>query len=1068
MVIKVKYNGEWVKIPYLSTGADSSINYVEEAPKNGQQYTRKDGAWTVLNIPDDITESINSKVDKVEGKELSSNDFTDAYKTKLDGIAAGAEVNVNADWNAVEGDAQILNKPTLATVATSGQYSDLTGIPSLSNVATSGSYNDLSNKPTIITSDEVDQKINTVVGSVYRVKGTVANYNALPTTNVVVGDVYNLEDTGANYVATSTTPTWNKLSETVDLSAYSTTAQNDEKYQPKGNYSTSFADEEDITVDENNLLKFKDKEYSPKDYSGMGRKVLRKHYVNGINTLTQHMINKPNTIYVIQYDYCLDDQTIEIPENCVLQFEGGSLRNGIITLNKTSIKSKHRCFIDLVIKGSALETVYLSWFLNKTDEDSFIGFNSFIDLYNNSIEEATFIFDVTELHITLPKNFKGFYITRSVDFCNIKVYVKNIHKYSTLFIWSRKDEIQEVEINKDEIDLKNIDFTKYFGRKDVILHLYDNNELVHRLGYEYGAHKSDMIEVASGYFKNQPCTPYNEEEVDLTCYFVETKKEITYIKNITIIRKDSLHVTTAINIEWNSNVVLDNISVYTDIDIENNNIYSDTAIKINNCTSIKVNNLIIKNTYSSKSNSGYGISCNSVYDIQFENIKTTSEWGVFGTNYMNKVAIYNSTINRFDIHCYGKDILFNNVNFYGVENQFSGIVGYIKFDNCVFNENFRPITYEGSYQLYLKHDVIFYNCTWYKTNESYLLNVYNMGSRYNDSARKGYEKKYIPNIYIDNMKVISETNNGSNFIVLHNPWCSNVVIDGYFKLSLKNTILKAPKDKIPTYFTLSDNRMTINRDIIIDFDNVSTDKSLDQGFILPDKKLYAPLNGVVYNNKLITCDKEYINVYNSDFGDNIDSINDRYVNCISSRISGHRQITTSKELIRTYTNCDIILDSIDDPGCIGDANFFNCNIIGLGNIDSIKLYRYLVIINCKTKLNIEGVSDELNANSEYIRDRLKNISVLDQNNIIDYYPHTSLQIAFPDIYQYYINRSGTHFRNERSSGSFNNRPIESQGARVGYSYFCTDKQTSEGGTNGIMIYHKGNNIWVDSLGRVIE
>ena len=37
--------------------------------------------------------------------------------TKLDSIAAGAEVNVNADWNAVSGDAQILNKPTLGTAA---------------------------------------------------------------------------------------------------------------------------------------------------------------------------------------------------------------------------------------------------------------------------------------------------------------------------------------------------------------------------------------------------------------------------------------------------------------------------------------------------------------------------------------------------------------------------------------------------------------------------------------------------------------------------------------------------------------------------------------------------------------------------------------------------------------------------------------------------------------------------------------------------------------------------------------------------------------------------------------
>lgn len=41
--------------------------------------------------------------------------------------------------------------PSLATVATSGAYSDLTGAPSLATVATSGSYSDLTNKPTIPT-----------------------------------------------------------------------------------------------------------------------------------------------------------------------------------------------------------------------------------------------------------------------------------------------------------------------------------------------------------------------------------------------------------------------------------------------------------------------------------------------------------------------------------------------------------------------------------------------------------------------------------------------------------------------------------------------------------------------------------------------------------------------------------------------------------------------------------------------------------------------------------------------------------------------------------------------------
>jgi len=45
--------------------------------------------------------------------------MTNTDKSKLDGIASGAEVNVNADWNATSGDAQILNKPTLGTAAAS-------------------------------------------------------------------------------------------------------------------------------------------------------------------------------------------------------------------------------------------------------------------------------------------------------------------------------------------------------------------------------------------------------------------------------------------------------------------------------------------------------------------------------------------------------------------------------------------------------------------------------------------------------------------------------------------------------------------------------------------------------------------------------------------------------------------------------------------------------------------------------------------------------------------------------------------------------------------------------------
>ena len=59
--------------------------------------------------------ALNGKVDKVEGKGLSTNDFTDALLTKLNGIAEGAEVNVQADWNQTDSTADdfIKNKPNI-------------------------------------------------------------------------------------------------------------------------------------------------------------------------------------------------------------------------------------------------------------------------------------------------------------------------------------------------------------------------------------------------------------------------------------------------------------------------------------------------------------------------------------------------------------------------------------------------------------------------------------------------------------------------------------------------------------------------------------------------------------------------------------------------------------------------------------------------------------------------------------------------------------------------------------------------------------------------------------------
>lgn len=70
--------------------------------------------WVESKIPVSTSDLINDSNFVVDASYVhTDNNFTSTLKSKLDGIASGAEVNVNADWDASSGDAQILNKPSI-------------------------------------------------------------------------------------------------------------------------------------------------------------------------------------------------------------------------------------------------------------------------------------------------------------------------------------------------------------------------------------------------------------------------------------------------------------------------------------------------------------------------------------------------------------------------------------------------------------------------------------------------------------------------------------------------------------------------------------------------------------------------------------------------------------------------------------------------------------------------------------------------------------------------------------------------------------------------------------------
>ena len=101
--------------------------------------------------------------------------------------------------------------------------------------------------------------------------------------------------------------------------------------------------------------------------NGMCRVVLEKNMVKGINLLTQGMLSQDNTIYIIRYDFDLNHNLageVTVPENCCLQFDGGSISNGTIIGQDTEILAGLvKIFnTDVTLAGSWKNNGHIRWF----------------------------------------------------------------------------------------------------------------------------------------------------------------------------------------------------------------------------------------------------------------------------------------------------------------------------------------------------------------------------------------------------------------------------------------------------------------------------------------------------------------------------------------------------------------------------------------------------------------------------------------------------------------------------------------------------------------------------------
>lgn len=340
----------------------------------------------------------------------------------------------------------------------------------------------------------------------------------------------------------------------------------------------SIIDSEDRTATVDNLnqtsLTFADKNYNTTDYSGLGRVYLRKNIQSVVNPntgitystnlLTQQMLSKENTIYVLQYDYSLNYQTISIPEGSILVFEGGSISTGTLSGNNTIIVAEpYNIFKTIGFAGTFnIEKVIPEWFGAKGDNSTintkpFQDAIDFAELIASNVEfqSGDYVIDNTlyirkqsRIHITGMGKYKTFIYLKTTSPVNSMIDI-NSPEVTTYYQFIRiKDLSLYVNNNADygiyapKLTASEIDSITIFGASNYALRIeYGWSNILYNCAFSRGTNGVYLYRSANAIMMRQ-CTFTNLSGVGLhmeagnaisvmDCDFEFVKGVPIYIKN---------------------------------------------------------------------------------------------------------------------------------------------------------------------------------------------------------------------------------------------------------------------------------------------------------------------------------------------------------------------------------------------------------------------------------------------------------------------------------------------------------------------------------------------------------
>ena len=205
--------------------------------------------------------------------------------------------------------------------------------------------------------------------------------------------------------------------------------------------------------------------------------------------------------------------------------------------------------------------------------------------------------------------------------------------------------------------------------------------------------------------------PYGNEGMSVPeCRYVEADSKKKKIRNLTFIRTaDSQYKTLLISIENINNIELSNIQCFTP---EDKTKYGDAIISVKGSTNVTYRNIYIEGMYTQSDKYGYGLTMNNVWNVKLYNVRGNVSQGLICNSNINHSYLKSCDINRYDIHCYGRDAVLEDCTFRGMYFPVSSFYGRIIFKRCSFVKA-QPVWLRADYNAYTPFDIELYDCSWY-------------------------------------------------------------------------------------------------------------------------------------------------------------------------------------------------------------------------------------------------------------------------------------------------------------------------------------------------------------------